>query len=80
MPTIGEWGNLKFSIYSELNNKHHIPHVHVETDYASGSFSLDGIMLVGDLKGPDLKKARIWIKRHQELLKSTWNERNGGDK
>ena len=69
MPTISMFFGIIISIYFEIKEKHHLPHIHVRYQGMQASISLvDGSLLAGDIPAKQLRMVQVWIDLHQEEL------------
>ena len=73
MPTISIFYGLQIMMYFYDNEKHKIPHIHVEYQDFNASFSIeDGELLAGNLPKKQTKLIQAWIEIHKEDLFIDW--------
>ena len=59
MPTISMFYGIIVSMFFEINEKHHLPHIHVRYQRSSASISIeDGALLAGDLPVRQMRMAQ----------------------
>ena len=60
-------------MYFEIEEKHHLPHIHVRYQNKKASFSIEnGNLLAGELPVRQLRMVQVWIDLHQEELLADW--------
>ena len=80
MPTISMFYWLIISMYFEIKEKHHLPHIHVRYQGMQASISLvDGSLLAGDIPAKQLRMVQVWIDLHQEELMADWELAKQGE-
>ena len=53
MPTISMFYGIIVSMFFEIHDKHHLPHVHVRYQGMKASIAIeDGALLAGEISGP----------------------------
>ena len=52
--------------------QHHLPHFHAVYGECSGSFTLDGELISGDIPNKQHKLVVAWATIHQEELEALW--------
>jgi len=73
MPTISMFYGIIISMFFEINDKHHLPHVHARYQGMKASFAIeDGRMLAGELPIRQQRMVQVWIDLHQEELLADW--------
>lgn len=73
MPTIAIFYGIQVLMYFYDNNKHNIPHIHVEYQDFDASFSIeDGKLLAGNFPPKQTKILQAWIEIHKEDLLIDW--------
>jgi len=61
-------------MYAKDNQKHHIPHIHVEYQDDEAVFSIqDGKLLEGKIPNKKIQLVKAWIIINQEDLMANWN-------
>ena len=80
MPTISMFFGIIISMYFEIKEKHHLPHIHVRYQGMQASISLvDGSLLAGDIPAKQLRMVQVWIDLHQEDLMADWELAKQGE-
>jgi len=80
MPTISMFFGIIISMYFEIKEKHHLPHIHVRYQGTQASISLvDGSLLAGDIPAKQLRMVQVWIDLHQEELMADWELAKQGE-
>jgi hypothetical protein len=60
-------------MFFEIQEKHHLPHVHVRYQGYNASLAVeDGALLAGDLPLRQLRMVEVWIDLHREELFADW--------
>ncbi len=73
MPTISMFYGIMVLMYFEIEEKHHLPHIHVRYQSNKASISIEnGNLLAGDLPVRQLRMVQVWIDLHQEELLADW--------
>lgn len=73
MPTISMFYGIIVSMFYEINDKRHLPHVHVRYQGMKASLSIpDGNLLAGNIPSRQLRMVQVWIDLHQEELLADW--------
>ena len=73
MPTISMFYGIMVLMYFEIEEKHHLPHIHVRYQNKKASFSIEnGNLLAGELPVRQLRMVQVWIDLHQEELLADW--------
>ena len=74
MPTLSMFCGLIVYMYAKDNQKHHLPHIHVEYQDNEAVFSIpDGKLLEGKLPNKKTQLVKAWIIINQENLMANWN-------
>lgn len=61
------------SLFFEIKEKHHLPHIHVRYQGCSASISIgDGALLAGDLPVRQLRMVQVWVDLHRDELLADW--------
>ncbi|MDD5240860.1 MAG: DUF4160 domain-containing protein [Sulfuricella sp.] len=61
------------SIFFEIKEKHHLPHIHVRYQDNRASVAIeDGALLAGDLPPRQLRMVQVWADLHREELFADW--------
>jgi len=80
MPALSMFYGLVVYMYCKDNQKHHLPHIHVEYQDDEAVFSiLDGELLEGTLPTKKIHLVKAWITINQEDLMANWNLAVKGD-
>lgn len=80
MPVISQFYGIIIQMFFQENEKHHIPHVHVEYNEFNAAYDLQANKLEGELPIRQAKLVEAWILLHTEELESLWNlMKNGKD-
>ena len=73
MPTISMFYGIIVSMFFEIKEKHHLPHIHIRYQGSSASVSIvDGELLAGDLPVRQLRMVQVWMDLHREELLADW--------
>jgi acid stress-induced BolA-like protein IbaG/YrbA len=81
MPLISTFYGLIVRLYFYDNEKHHLPHLHVEYAGEESSFDIQtGDMLAGKLPVAKQRLIVAWIELHREELMANWKLAVVGDK
>lgn len=80
MPTISMFYGIIVAMYFEINEKHHLPHVHIRYQGAKASISIeDGSVLAGELPERQLRMVQVWIDLHRDELLADWELAMSGE-
>ena len=81
MPTISMFYGIIISLFFEISEKHHSPHIHVRYQDSRASVSIeDGALLAGDLPPRQLRMVQVWVDLHKEELLADWEiAKEGGE-
>lgn len=67
MPTISMFYGIIISMFFEIRERHHAPHIHVRYQDSRASVGIeDGILLAGDLPPRQLRMVQVWVDLHKE--------------
>ena len=81
MPTISMFYGVLVRMFFYDNNKHNLPHIHVEYQGDVGVYDIkDGKLLSGSLPNKKHKLVVAWIEIHQEDLMADWELAVNGKK
>jgi hypothetical protein len=73
MPTISMFYGIIVSMFFEIKEKHHLPHIHVRYQGMKASIAIDdGRLLAGDLQLRQLRMVQVWVDLHREELLANW--------
>lgn len=73
MPTISMFYGIIISMFFEIKEKHHLPHIHVRyQDYRASVAIDDATLLAGDLPPRQLRMVQVWVDLHREELLADW--------
>jgi hypothetical protein len=68
------------SMFFEIKEKHHLPHIHVRYQGFHASVSIeDATLLAGDLPPKQLRMVQVWVDLHREELLADWELAKEGD-
>ena len=74
MPALSMFFGLIVYMYAKDNQRHHIPHIHVEYQNDEAVFSIqDGKLLEGKIPNKKMQLVKAWIIINQEDLMANWN-------
>ena len=74
MPALSMFFGLIVYMYGKDNQRHHVPHIHVEYQDDEAVFSIpEGKVLEGKLPNKKIQLVKAWIIINQEDLMSNWN-------
>lgn len=80
MPTISMFYGIIVSMFFEINDKHHLPHIHVRYQGAKASISIeDGALLAGDIPPRQLRMVQVWVDLHKDELLANWELASTGE-
>lgn len=70
MPTISMFYGIIISMFFEIKEKHHLPHIHIRYQGYRASVAIDDAMLLaGELPPKQLRMVQAWI---DCIVKSCW--------
>ena len=73
MPAICMFYGIIISMYFEIMDKHHLPHVHVRYQGMKASVAIeDGALLAGSIPAKQLRMVQVWIDLHLDELLADW--------
>ena len=72
MPLISHFYGILIRMFFKDQEQHHLPHFHAIYGEYSGSFSLDGEIITGNIPKKQLKLITAWATIHQEELEALW--------
>ena len=73
MPTISMFYGIIISMFFEIKEKHHLPHIHLRYQGYRASVSIeDGVLLAGELPARQLRMVQVWVDLHREELLADW--------
>jgi hypothetical protein len=73
MPTISMFYGIIISMFFEIRERHHLPHIHARYQDQTASISIeDGAILAGDLPLRQLRMVQVWVDLHREELFADW--------
>ena len=73
MPTISMFYGIIISMFFEIKEKHHLPHVHARYQGHKASISIeDATLLAGELPLKQLRMVQVWIDLHRDELLANW--------
>ena len=80
MPTISMFYGIIVSMFFEINDKHHLPHVHVRYQGMKASIAIaDGALLAGEIPDRQLRMVQVWIDLHRDELLADWELATTGE-
>ena len=69
MPTISMFYGIIVSMFFEIQEKHHLPHIHIRYQGYKASIAIeDARLLAGELPPRQLRMVQVWIDLHREEL------------
>jgi len=73
MPTISMFYGILISMFFEIKEKRHLPHIHVRYQNFRASVGIeDGDLLAGELPPRQLRMVQVWVDLHREELLADW--------
>ncbi|MFO7987864.1 MAG: DUF4160 domain-containing protein [Desulfotignum sp.] len=73
MPTISMFYGIIISMFFEIQEKHHLPHIHARYQENKASISIvDSKLLAGSLPTKQLRMVQVWVDLHREELLANW--------
>ena len=80
MPTISMFYGIIISMFFEIKEKHHLPHIHVRYQGFHASVAIEyATLLAGDLPPKQLRMVQVWVDLHREELLADWELAKEGD-
>ena len=73
MPIISQFYGIIIRMFSEKNDVHHLPHIHVSYAEYTSVFDFKGNILKGDLPSKQKRLVQAWIEIHNKELQKLWN-------
>lgn len=62
MPTISMFYGIIISLFFEIKERHHLPHIHVRYQNYRASIAIeDGSLLAGDFPPRQLRMIQVWV-------------------
>lgn len=72
MPIISQFYGIVISMFFNDNDRHHIPHIHVQYGEYNCVFDFNGTIIAGKIPNKQKKLVVAWIELRNEELKSLW--------
>ena len=72
MPLISQFYGILIRMFFNDQEQHHLPHFHAIYGEYSGSFTLDGELITGNIPKKQQKLVAAWATIHQEELEALW--------
>ncbi|MFP4086798.1 MAG: DUF4160 domain-containing protein [Desulfobacteraceae bacterium] len=73
MPTISMFYGIIISMFFEIREKHHLPHIHARYQGFKASIAIeDGALLAGELPAKQLRMVQVWVDLHRDELLANW--------
>lgn len=72
MPALSMFFGIIIYMYSEVNERHNLPHIHAEYQDYEAVISFDGELIEGDFPRKKLKLIEAWIEIHADELAANW--------
>ena len=73
MPTISMFYGIIVSMFFEIKEKHHLPHIHIRYQGHKASIAIeDARLLAGELPPRQLRMVQVWVDLHREELLADW--------
>ncbi|MEY3881190.1 MAG: hypothetical protein RIQ94_1986 [Pseudomonadota bacterium] len=77
MPTISMFYGIIVSMFFEIQEKHHLPHIHIRyhiryQGYKASIAIEDTRLLAGELPPRQLRMVQVWVDLHREELLADW--------
>ena len=72
MPLISQFFGILIRMFFNDQEQHNLPHFHAVYGEYSGSFSLDGEQITGNVPKKQQKLIAAWATIHQEELEALW--------
>ena len=77
MPTVGEVGSLKITIFFNDTDRHATPHLHIRAPEGRASVAIeDFAVLAGNLNRRRMKAVLEWARQNKATLVTEWNRCN----
>lgn len=73
MPTISMFYGIIISMFFEIREKHHLPHIHARYQDHKASIAIeDCSLLAGKLPAKQLRMVQVWVDLHRDELLANW--------
>ena len=72
MPIISQFYGIVVMMFFEKEERHHLPHIHVDYAEYSCVFDLEGNRIKGEIPKKQEKLVQAWIEIHKEELEKLW--------
>ncbi|MDD4964566.1 MAG: DUF4160 domain-containing protein [Gallionella sp.] len=73
MPAISMFYGIIISMFFEIKEKHHLPHIHIRYQNYRASLAIeDATLLAGELPVRQLRMVQVWVDLHREELLADW--------
>jgi len=73
MPTICMFYGIIISMFFEIREKHHLPHIHARYQGQKASVAIEDCrILSGSLPPKQLRMVQVWIDLHRDELLANW--------
>ena len=81
IPTISMFYGIIISLFFEIKERHHLPHIHARYQNFHAAIALDdGRILAGELPARQLRMVHVWVDLHREELLANWEiAKEGGE-
>ena len=80
MPTISMFYGIIVSMFFEIEDKHHLPHIHARYQGMKASMAIgDGSVPAGEIPARQLRMVQVWIDLHLEELLADWELATNGE-
>ena len=79
MPIISQFYGIIISMFFYDNDKHHMPHLHVQYAEYRCIFDFNGNILSGNIPNKQRKLIEAWIEIRKEDLTTLWNMLQDGN-
>ncbi len=80
MPTISMFYGIIVSMFFEIQEKHHSPHIHIRYQGMKASIAIeDGSLLAGNIPPRQLRMVQVWVDIHKEELLADWELAKEGE-
>ena len=74
MPTISMFYGIIISMFFEIAEKHHLPHIHARYQGHKASIAIeDSRLLAGSLPAKQLRMVQVWVDLHRDELLANWD-------
>lgn len=72
MPILSMFYGIIVRMYSEPRGKHNAPHIHVQYQDKVAVYSLEGVVLEGEMLTKQHRMILAWIAIHEDELYANW--------